>query len=237
MDDRGSKRLRITWLGHATFLLMTTGGKRLLIDPWLTGNPACPPEHRTPGAVDLILVTHGHFDHTADVVSVARATDATVIANFEICDWLERKGLRNLVPMNHGGTVEHAGLRVTMTDAVHSSGAEENGQMIYLGEPAGFVVRLENGLTFYVAGDTAVFGDMRLIGELYAPSIAFLPIGDRYTMGPEQAAKACELLGIRQVVPMHYGTFPHLTGRPERLRELLPTGIEMLELTPGQTAD
>jgi L-ascorbate metabolism protein UlaG (beta-lactamase superfamily) len=140
--------------------------------------------------------------------------------------------------MNKGGTQEVAGLRITMTDARHSSGYLENGQMVYMGEAAGFVVRLEDGRAIYFAGDTALFGDMKLIGDMYRPVIAFLPIGDRFTMDPAAAAKACELLGVRQVVPMHWGTFPALTGTPEQLRVLVePMGIDVLELRPGEVAE
>ena len=156
----------------------------------------------------------------------------------ELCEWLAQKGIQNVCPMNKGGSQFVAGLRVTMTDARHSSGYVENGQIIYMGEAAGFVLRLEDGRAIYFAGDTALFGDMRLIGEMYAPEIAFLPIGDRFTMDPVAAAKACELLGIRQVVPMHWGTFPALTGTPAQLKALVePRGIQVLELKPGETAE
>src|SRR5688572_24147231 len=228
------QRLGITWLGHSTFLLTTPGGKRLLFDPWL-GNPNCPPSMKKPHA-DLILVSHGHFDHIGDLVSVARDTNATVVAIFELCDWLGRKGIQNLAPMNKGGSQQILGLGVTMTDARHSSGFLDGGQMVYMGEPAGFVVRLEDGMTIYYAGDTCLFGDMKLIGELYKPDIAFLPIGDRFTMGPDQAARACEFLGVRQVVPMHWGTFPLLTGTPDALRQLV-SNVEVLELRPGETSE
>jgi len=231
-------RLAITWLGHSTFLLRTPGGKRLLFDPWLANNPACPEALRKPPKVDLILVSHGHSDHMEDVVLCARESGAPVVAIFEVCDWLGRKGIQNAAPMNKGGTIDIAGLRITMTDARHSSGFVDNGQMVYMGEPAGFVVRLEDGRTIYFAGDTSLFGDMRLIGELYSPEIAFLPIGDRFTMGPDTAAKACELLRPRLIVPMHWGTFPLLTGTPEALKALVtPLGVEMLELRPGETAE
>jgi L-ascorbate metabolism protein UlaG (beta-lactamase superfamily) len=138
--------------------------------------------------------------------------------------------------MNKGGSQDILGLRVTMTDARHSSGYFDDGKMVYMGEPAGFVVRLEDGVTLYYAGDTSLFGDMKLIGELYKPDIAFLPIGDRFTMGPAQAARACEFLGVRQVVPMHWGTFPLLTGTPADLKKLL-TSVEVLELRPGETSE
>ena len=231
-------RLAITWFGHSTFLITTPGGKRVLFDPWLVENPACPPAMKKPPKADLILVSHGHSDHMSDLLAVARDTGAPVVGIFELCDWLGRKGISNLAPMNKGGSQEIAGLRITMTDARHSSGFVDNGQMVYMGEPAGYVVRLEDGRTIYFAGDTSLFGDMRLIGEMYAPEIAFLPIGDRFTMDPAAAARACELLGVRQVVPMHWGTFPVLTGRPADLRKLVePRGVQVLELKPGETAE
>lgn len=229
--------LSITWLGHATFVITTPGGARIVTDPWLEGNPACPPDRRRIDAADVILLTHGHFDHSADVVAVARATGAPVVAVFELAGWLERKGLQEVVGMGIGGTVKVAGLEISMVPAVHSSSVEENGVTVYAGPPVGFVVRMENNQTLYFAGDTALFGDMRLIAEIHAPDVAFLPIGDHYTMGPEAAARACALLGVRQVVPMHYGTFPVLTGTPERLKQLLdPAGVDVLVLEPGQTA-
>ena len=229
--------LSITWLGHATFIITTPGGKRIVTDPWLEGNPRCPPDRRRIDKADLILLSHGHSDHSADIVPVARATNAPIVAVHELAGWLERKGLQNTKGMGIGGTQAVAGLQVSMTPAVHTSSAVENGVIVYLGEPVGFVVRMENDKTFYFAGDTALFGDMRLIGEMYAPDIAFLPIGDHYTMGPDAAARACQLLGVRQVVPMHYGTFPVLTGTPERLKELVgPSGVDVLVLQPGETA-
>jgi L-ascorbate metabolism protein UlaG (beta-lactamase superfamily) len=228
--------LSITWFGHSTFLLRTPGGTRVLLDPWLTGNPSCPDALKKPPKVDLILVSHGHFDHIEDLLLCARDSGAPVVGIFEVCDWLSRKGIQNASPMNKGGSQTIAGLRVTMTDARHSSGYVDNGQMVYMGEPAGYVITLEDGRAVYYSGDTCLFGDMRLIGEMYRPEIAFLPIGDRFTMDPAAAAKACEFLGVRQVVPMHWGTFPLLTGTPADLKKKLPAGVEMLELKPGETA-
>jgi L-ascorbate metabolism protein UlaG (beta-lactamase superfamily) len=232
------QRLAITWLGHSTFIVRTPGGRKVLFDPWLKNNPSCPDSLKKPHPIDLIVVSHGHADHMEDLVAVARDTEAPVVAAFELCDWAARKGLQHVAPMNRGGTLQIAGLRITMTDARHSSGFVEQGQMIYMGEPAGYVVRLEDGRALYFAGDTSLFGDMRLIGELYRPEIAFLPIGDRFTMDPEAAARAAELVGVRQIVPMHWGTFPLLTGTPAALKaHAEPRGIQVLELKPGETAE
>ena len=228
--------LSITWLGHATFLLKSPGGKRILFDPWVTGNPSAPESAKKVGALDLILITHGHSDHTGDAVAIGRSSGAQVVAPFELSVWLQRKGLQKVTGINPGGTLRALGLLITMVPAANSSSVEDDGRVVYLGVAAGYVVTFEDGLTIYFAGDTSIFGDMRLIGEMYRPTIAFLPIGDIYTMGPAQAAKACELLGVRQVVPMHYGTFPVLTGTPAELRELVTSrGVEVLELKPGET--
>ena len=230
--------LAITWLGHSTFIITTPGGKRIVTDPWLAGNPMCPPDQRKIDRADVILLSHGHFDHTGDVINVARATNATTLAVFELASWLEKKGVQNTVGMNFGGTAKVAGLEITMVQAVHTSSVTENDQIVYLGLAAGFVVKVEDGRSFYFAGDTAVFGDMRLIGEMYKPEIAFLPIGDHFTMGPEAAAVAARMIGARQIVPMHYGTFPVLTGTPDAVKRLVdPLGIDVLVLKPGETAE
>jgi L-ascorbate metabolism protein UlaG (beta-lactamase superfamily) len=232
------QKLAITWLGHSTFVITTPGGKRIVTDPWLEDNPMCPPGMKKISTADLILVSHGHSDHTGDAVAVARATGAPIVAVYELALWLERKGLTNVQGMGVGGTLMVAGLQVTMVPAVHTSSTVENDTTVYLGVPVGFVVRMEDGQAFYFAGDTAVFGDMRLIAELHAPQIGFLPIGDHFTMGPEGAAVAARLLGVRQVVPMHYGTFPVLSGTPERLKQLVePQGIDVLVLKAGETAN
>jgi L-ascorbate metabolism protein UlaG (beta-lactamase superfamily) len=228
--------LAITWLGHSSFVVRTPGGKTLLFDPWFTGNPSFPADAR-PAQVDVILVSHGHSDHITDAAAMARSTSATVVGIWEVTSWLGTKGVQNLEPMNKGGTITVKGLRITMTEALHSSSFDDNG-IVYLGEAAGYVVKLENGQTIYFAGDTALFGDMRTIGELYKPAIAFLPIGDRFTMGPDTAAIAARWLGVTQVVPMHWGTFPLLTGTPAQLAQhLAGTGVQVLELTPGETAE
>lgn len=233
------KGLSITYLGHASFKVVTPGGKTVLIDPWLEGNPSCPPEHKKQSKADAILITHGHFDHfSADVPGLATSTGATVVAMPELCWALEKHGITALEAMNKGGTIAVQGLKVTMTNAFHSSGTRgEDGSIGYGGEAAGFILQTEDGYRIYHAGDTCVFGDMKLIGELYNPQVAMLPIGDRFTMGPFEAAHAIRLLGVKRVIPMHYATFPLLTGTPEALREAAKdiVGLEIWAMKPGET--
>ena len=233
----GLRGLNVMWCGHSTFLVTSPKGLRVLFDPWLTTNPSCPAKARKIGAVDLMLISHGHSDHCGDAVGVARDTGATVVASHELALWLERQGMRNTRPMNIGGRQAINGVEIIMVNALHSSSVTDGSQITYLGPATGFVVRFEDGPVMYFAGDTALFGDMRLIGERYAPDIAFLPIGDRYTMGPEDAAIAAEWLGVKTVVPMHYGTFPELTGTLDQLRTFTgPRSIEVIELRPGEIA-
>ena len=234
LDTRGVK---ITWLGHATFVFRTPSGKTILVDPWVTGNPACPEKSKKLDRIDTMFITHGHFDHIADAVSLAREHKPGVVAVYETCAWLESKGVANTLPMNKGGTQRVGEIEVTMVHADHSCGILDDGKIVYGGESVGYVIRFENGLKVYHAGDTNVFGDMRIIRELYSPDIAMLPIGDLFTMSPREAALACRLLGTKRVIPMHYGTFPPLTGTPAALRELtrdIP-GFEVVDFQPGQT--
>ena len=189
--------LTITWLGHSTFLLRAPGGKNLLFDPWLVENPACPLEWKRGVDTDLILVTHAHADHFGDVETIARDTRAPVVALVEICHFLEVRGIRGVMPMNLGGMVTVFGIEITMVRANHSSSQKCDVGMGYMGEAACYIVCFEDGLTIYFAGDTDVYGDMRLIREQYEPDIAFLPIGDRLTMGPKGAALAAKMLGAR----------------------------------------
>ena len=229
--------LSFQWLGHSTFLFTSPNGKKILIEPWVQGNPACPDSAKKLPPLDLILITHGHSDHAGDAVSIARSSGAHVIANYEICLWLESKGIQHTAPMGCGGTQKIGEIAITMVNAVHTSSISENGVTIPLGNPVGFVIRFEDGTTIYFAGDTDLFGDMRLIAEMHKPAIAFLPMGDRFTMGPAAAARAVDFLGVKQVVPMHYGTFPFLTGTVAELRQLVePKQVQILSLKPGETA-
>jgi L-ascorbate metabolism protein UlaG (beta-lactamase superfamily) len=231
MDLKGVK---LTWLGHATFRIETPGGKTVLVDPWVRGNPLCPEKEKKVNKVDVMLCTHGHFDHIGDAVEIAKQHNPTVVCIFELCAWLEKKGAKKTSPMNKGGTQAVGDIRVTMVHADHSCGILDGDQIIYGGEACGFVIEFQNGLKIYHAGDTAVFGDMQIIRELYAPDIALLPIGDHYVMSPREAAYACKLLKPRAVVPMHFGTFPVLTGTPAQLKQLAKD-VEVVEMKPGQT--
>jgi L-ascorbate metabolism protein UlaG (beta-lactamase superfamily) len=231
---------KITWLGHASFAFTTPTGNVILIDPWLVGNPACPPALKKPARVDIILITHGHGDHVGDVVTLARAHKPKIAAIHETALWLEAQGLENVMGMGKGGTQKIGAIEATLVNASHSNGIESSdpgAPVVYGGEAGGFIVRMPGGLTIYHAGDTCVFGDMRIIGDLYKPDVACLPIGDLYTMGPREAAYAIRLLGVRHVIPMHYGTFPALTGTPDALRaeaKDIPD-LEIHVLKPGES--
>ena len=231
------KGVKITFYGHAAMKLEGAGAA-VLIDPWINN-----PIHQTPisalGRITLILVTHGHGDHIGDTVEIAKTTGAPVAAIHELAHYLACKGLSNVIGMNKGGTVSVKGLNITKTHAVHSSTAEVGGKTVSAGDPGGFVIAFPNGFTVYHAGDTAVFKDMELIRELYHPEVALLPIGSHYVMNPKEAALACRLLKPRFVIPMHYGTFPVLTGTPADLQALLQDQPEtqVLPLKPGETVE
>ena len=234
LQTRGNK---LTWLGHATFRITTPSGKIIIVDPWIQSNPACPDALKKFDRLDVMLITHGHFDHIADAVALGKRLKPQIVAIHETSIWLESKGVTNISGMNKGGTQTVGEIEVTMVHALHSCGIQDGDQIIYGGEACGYIIRLPGGLTVYHAGDTAVFGDMKLIADLYAPDVALLPIGDHYTMGPREAALAIRLLNVRHVVPMHFGTFPLLRGRPEALRAATEdvADLEIHALKPGES--
>ena len=231
MNLNGTK---LTWLGHATFRIETPGGRIVLIDPWVMGNPMCPKADKDVKKVDVLLCTHGHGDHIGDAVEIAKRQNPTVVGIPELCGWLGKKGVKDLAPMNKGGTQTVGDIKVTMVHADHSCGIQDGDELVYGGEACGYVIEFSSGLKIYHAGDTNVFGDMKIIRELYAPDIAMLPIGDHYTMGPSEAAYACNLLQPKTVIPMHFETFPVLVGTPSALHKLVPN-IEVAEMKPGVT--
>lgn len=227
----------LTWLGHATLHLKTAAGTSILIDPWIDGNPVYPADKKKFDKIDVMLLTHGHSDHTGSALEVAKQHNPAVVCMVELGDLLEGQGLksRKLVAMNLGGTTHVEDLEISMVEARHSSSYMIDGKPVYAGPPAGLIVKPANGPVIYFAGDTSLFSDMKLIKALYAPEVAVLPIGDFYTMGPKHAAIAAEWIGAKTVIPIHFGTFPVLRGRPDTLREALEgKGIDVLELTIGE---
>ena len=232
------KGTSITWLGHATVLITTPKGTNILIDPFIEHNPKYPKGYKLPDKIDLLLLSHGHMDHIADAIPVAKKHGPIAIGMVELIGWLQSKGLSNDqgIGMNMGGSHKHADVTVSLTEARHSSGISDGDQTVYGGEPAGLIIAIDNGPTLYHAGDTTVFSDMKLIGELYHPDLAMLPIGDHYTMGPRLAAVAAKYVGAKTVLPIHFGTFPPLVGTPAAFeKELAGSGITVLHTEPGKT--
>jgi len=226
--------MQITWLGHSTFEIAFDGGEVLLLDPWTEGNPAYPKGYELK-KVDAIAISHAHFDHSDAVLPVAQKFFPKVVAIFETAKYFENKGVKNTIPINKGGTVDLGFVKLTMTNALHSCSIKDGDNLLYGGEAAGYVLTTPNGRKAYFAGDTALFGDMALIGDFFNPELAFLPIGDHFTMGPQQAAQAARMLKVKTVIPMHYGTFPVLTGTPEALEaEISKDGIKVITLKQAE---
>jgi L-ascorbate metabolism protein UlaG (beta-lactamase superfamily) len=232
-------RPKFTYYGHSTVRFDLPSGEVVLIDPWVESNPACPDRLKNLERLDAVLITHGHFDHASDLLDLARRyRPSKIVGTFEVCQWLERKGIANASPMNLGGAQEVLGMSVRMVRADHSAGYLEPDGTVSAGIACGYVVRLDGGFTFYFSGDTALFSDMQLIAELWRPELAFLPIGDLFTMDPRQAAGACRFLQVRRVIPIHWGTFDALTGTPAELQaELADIGAtcEVIALKPGDS--
>ena len=229
------KGTHITWLGHATVLVETGKGTRILIDPFIAQNPKYPKDFVLPARIDYILLTHGHGDHMSDVVPVAASHGSTVVAIYELAAYVADKGVANTIGMNLGGTVQLGDVAATMVEAKHSSGAQDELGTHYVGVATGYVLTVADGPVLYHAGDTAVFSDMKLIRELYQPEVAMLPIGGHYTMGPREAALAVRLLGAETILPLHFGTFPPLKGTPEQLAALVGGNVKIVRWAPGET--
>lgn len=229
-----AQETRITWLGHATVLIQTAKGTNILIDPFIAHNPKYPKEFELPSKIHYVLCSHGHGDHIGDAAPVAKKHGSTVVAIYELADYIGKQGVSETMGMNLGGTVTLEDVAVTMVDARHSAGATDEKGTHYTGVATGFVMAVGGGPVLYHAGDTSVFGDMQLIRELYQPKVAMLPIGGFYTMDPKQAALACRLLAPETVLPIHWGTFQPLKGTPAELAALVGPGVQVLNWKPGE---
>lgn len=233
--------MRLTWFGHSAFRI-EFGAVRILIDPFLTGNPTFKGDAKAVAqGCTHVLLTHGHNDHVGDALEICKATGAQLVGSAEVCDWLGEQGVENTNPGNHGGTVDCGGFATSFVNALHSSSYhQEVGKIVYLGNPLGLVVKADREPTLYHMGDTDIFSDMALINEIHQPEIGIVPIGDRYTMGARGAAMACKrFFNFRTIVPCHYGTFPGLAQTPDEFlasmgadagRVSVPTRGEAVEL-------
>ncbi len=229
--------LEIRWLGHSAFRIKTPGDKIIYVDPWLD-NPVAPPDAKLTNRADLIVLTHGHFDHFGNTLELASQLNSRVVCNFEISVFLKSKGLPDdrVIGMNTSGSITLDGITFTMVHAIHSSGISDGDKIVDGGTAAGFVIKLEDGYTIYHTGDTALFTDMKTIARLYKPQVIMMCIGGFYTMSPLEAAEAIKLMKPRMVIPMHYGSFPALSGSPEALKKLLPKSVKtkIMALKPGE---
>ena len=214
--------IKIKYIGHSTFLITTQSGKKIIIDPWLNDNPSSSEDVGTIGEINYILITHGHFDHVGDTLDIIKNNpNSTTIANFEIGQWLEKKGGVNISPMSHGGTQYFEDFKVSMVNAIHGSGISDTNSenLVYGGIASGLILKFNDDFSIYHAGDTSIFGDMSLISDIYNPDLCMIPIGDHFTMGVEEAVYATKLIKARTYIPIHYGTFPVLIGDPDDFKE------------------
>ncbi|MDB5097634.1 MAG: yjfR [Cyanobacteria bacterium RYN_339] len=224
----------VTWLGHAGFLIEAKDGTRVLVDPWLKA-PTYPKGYNLPDKIDAILVSHGHFDHAGSATELSQKYKAPIVGCFELTSQLQPKSGPEGIGGNAGGTVTVKGIQISMVGALHSSSLQgADGKPMYAGAPLGFVLAAKGEPTLYHAGDTGLTHDFMGVRDAFHPQIAFLPIGGHFTLDPREAAIAAAWLGVRRVVPMHFGTFPALSGTPAQLRAATGSGVKVLDMVPGK---
>lgn len=227
-------KIKAWWLGHSAFRLESQNGTVIYIDPFLSDNPNTPDEFKNPDEVDIILLTHGHEDHVGDTLDIAKNSECKVVAQVELSQLLKKYGLKEnqRIEFNKGGSVDFEEFSVTLVNANHSSSFQGD----YAGEAGGLILSFDDDIAFYHMGDTNIFSDLEIYGEIYRPHVAAVPMGDYYTMGPEEAALSCEMLNPELAIPIHYGTFPVLTGDPEEFKEFTEEycDTEVLIPKPGE---